>query len=205
MRKIKLTNLIAIALFLVGCSRMQESYYYLKGAELAKSHQWPEHAFLKSRPEPVGLMLNGHYVKTGNNLVLLIRRFDRGEFFTLDDEIYEKLTIEIRRFDIGVPIRLGSSDIDFYYSRGSSGFAYRGHGFYSTSGSGALTIKQIEQDKITAAMDFSILAKATGAFADQEKTIHIVDTLVFEEKSVGELTPWLGLPSPSIGKEVYPQ
>lgn len=149
-------------------------------------------------------MLNGHYVTSGNNLVLLIRKFDIGSFFTIDDESYEKLTIEIKNYTVGVPIKFDSPDIHFYYSRGSCGFVYKGQGVYSTSGSGNLIIKKVEKDNIVVELDFTSWAEPAGSFPLKGKKIQVHDLLLFKEKKIAELTPWLGIPGSSFGEEVYP-
>lgn len=200
-QKIIKIYVFVFSLLLIGCSQTQ--LIYLKDAELARSVEAPEYAFLKNRPEGVKLLLNGHYVKSGNNLVLLIRKFDAGKLFTIDDETYEKLTIEIKSFKIGVPVILGSDDISFYYSSGSSGFIHKGHGVYSTGGSGSVTIKEIEENRVVADMDIWVLAKSAGVFSF-ERSIQIRGTFVFNEKRISDLTPWLGVPDPSFGREVYP-
>lgn len=198
----RIISLMALTILCIGCSQTQ--LFYLRNAELAKSFEGPEYAFLKSRPESIRMLLNGHYVKPGKNLVLLIRRFDRGKLFTIDDEIYEKLTIQIRSFKTGVPISLDSNDISFYYSSGASGFIYKGHGVFSEHGSGEITIRDIENNRIVADIDFSILAKPAGPFPFEDKRIQIRDSFIFRGKRINDLTPWLGLPDPNPGKEVYP-
>ncbi len=200
-QKIIKIYVFVFSLLLIGCSQTQ--LIYLKDAELARSIEAPDYAFLKNRPEGVKLLLNGHYVKSGNNLVLLIRKFNRGSLFTTDRATYEKLTIEIKRFKIGVPLILGSDDLSFYYSKGNIAFIYKGAGMYSTDGSGSVTIKEIEENKIAADIDIWALAKSAGVFSF-ERSIQITGTFVFNEKRISDLTPWLGVPDPSFGREVYP-
>ena len=62
-------------------------------------------SFTTNRTESVKRLLNGHYIKSGNNIVLLVRKFDKGGAFTIDDETYEKITVEIKDYSIGEPIR----------------------------------------------------------------------------------------------------
>ncbi len=200
----RLTPLLCIvfSLSLVSCSRLQT--YYVNNAQIASNLEGEKGTFTENRPESTKLLLNGHYVKSGNNLVLLFRRYTTGSIFVIDDEGYEKLTIEIRNYILGKPIRFDSSDIKFYYSSGSSGFVSKGHGVYSTSGSGSLTIRKVERDKITAEIDLTMWARPAGAFPFEGKQVQIRKWVSFEEKNIAELTPWLGIPDSSLGKEVYP-
>jgi len=149
-------------------------------------------------------LLSGHYVEADDNLVLLIRSFDRGSFFSIDDEGYEKLSIEIKSYRIGEPIYLNSPDISFYYSRGSSAFINKGHGVYSASGSGEIIIKRKEKNRLIVKIDLSLNAEPAGAYPFEAEKVEIKGEYIFIEKQVSELTPWLGMPDPSLGKEVYP-
>jgi len=178
--------------------------YYVKNAKMIAFSESEKNTFTGNRPEPAKLLLNGHYVKSGDSLVLLIRRFDKGSVFTLDDEIYEKLTIEIKNYTLGEPIKLGSPDIHFYYSSGSSGFIYKGHGVYSTSGSGNIIVKKVERNTIVVELDFTIWAEPAGPFPFEGRKVQVDGSLSFKEKQVADLTPWLGVPALSLGKEVYP-
>jgi len=178
--------------------------YYVKDAKLISFADVDESAFFGKRPEPTKLLLNGHYVTSGNNLVLLIRRYDKGNLFTIDDESYEKLTIEIKKYTVDIPIKFDSPEIHFYYSSGSCGFVSKGHGVYSTSGSGNLIIKKVEEDNIVVKLDFTSWAEPAGSFPFEGKKIKVQGLLSFKEKKVANLTPWLGVPDSSSGKEVYP-
>lgn len=200
-QKIIKIYVFVFSLLLIGCSQTQ--LIYLKDAELARSIETPEHRFLKNRPEGGKLLLNRHYVKSGNNLVLLIRKFNRGSLFTTDSATYEKLTIEIKRFKIGIPLILGSDHVSFYYSKGNIAFIYKGAGMYSTDGLGSITIKDIGENKIAADIDILVSARSAGVFPFG-KSIQIRGTFVFSEKKINDLTPWLGIPDPSFGREVYP-
>jgi len=192
-----------LLLFLaIGCSSTHT--YYIKGAKLVDNKENEEAKFLRERTEPVRLLLNGHYIKSGDYLVILVRKFDRGNLLAIDDEGYEKLTIEIKRYMIDTPISLDSGDVDFYYSSGSSGFVSRGHGVYATHGTGEITIKDIGRNELLIKMDISLLAKPAGSFPFEERTVHIKEELVVKEMTINRLTPWLGVADPSPGKEVYP-
>lgn len=202
MRTVKILGLFLFVSIATGCSAMQ--YYYIQDAKLAQSSDSEEIPFVGNRKESINLLLNGHYIKAGNSLVLLIRKFDKGSLFSVDDETYEKLTIEIKKYEVGVPMSLNSSNIKTYYSSGSSGFVRKGHGVYADLGKGNITIKKINKNKIVAELDFTARAEPTGVFPHEGRTVVIQDSFVFNEKRIADLTPWLGIPDASLGKEVYP-
>ncbi len=194
---------VAVVFFLLtGCPTMQ--LYCVKDAKMIVFSESNRETFTGNRPESVKLLLNGHYIKSGDSLVLLIRRFDKGGVFTIDDEIYEKLTIEIKNYTLGEPVRLASSDIQFYYSSGSSGFISKGHGIYSTSGSGNIVVRKVEKNTIVVELDLTIWTEPAGPFPFKGSKVQMQDLLLFKEKQLADLTPWLGIPDSSFGKEVYP-
>jgi hypothetical protein len=186
----------------IGCSRTHT--YYLKQARLVDYKMDDEAQFLRERKEEVKLLLHGHYIKSGDYLIILLRKFERGSLFAIDDEGYEKLTIEIKEYKSDVPISLSSNDINFYYSSGSSGFISRAHGVYSSHGSGEITIKDIGAGKLFIKMNISLMAKPAGPFPFEERIVKIKEEVVAKEMTIDRLTPWLGVPDPSSGKEVYP-
>lgn len=179
-------------------------FYYIKEANMIAFPESKGDAFSGNRPKSAKLLLNGHYVKAGDSLVLLIRRFDNGCVFTVDDETYEKLTIEIKNYTLGVPIQLGSNDIRFYYSSGSSAFVSKGHGVYSATGSGNVVVNKVEKNRIFVDLDLTILTEPSGTFPFKGREVKIQGSFPFKEKLLPDLSPWLGVPDPSLGKEVYP-
>jgi hypothetical protein len=202
MQLIKLIFLLSLSVLFFGCLTTQ--YYYIKSAKLYGSTGNESRPFTEDREEPIRLLLNGHHIKAGSYLILLIRKFDRGSLFSIDDETYEKLTIVLKNFNIDEPIDFNSSSVQIYYSRGSSGFVRKGHGVYADSGKGTITIRKIDINKVIAEIDFKTTAKPAGAFPFESQQIEIQDSFTFSEIEVAGLTPWLGTPSPDIGKEVYP-
>ena len=198
----KLVGLCIIYVFIVGCSTTD--YYFVVNAELVKPEISGNNIYFDGGNIPAALLLNGHHVRPGSRTVLLIRRFDIGGVLTTDDENYEKISIEINNYSIGVPVAINSTDVFIYYSTGSSGYIYKGHGVYAHSGLGKVTIQSASSTEITAEILFTGSARPAGDFPFEEETIRIHDTVVFKKREFSDLTPWLGTPGKSIGNEVYP-
>lgn len=158
----------------------------------------------KNRPEAAKLLLNGHYVKSGDSLVLLVRKFNKGKAFTVDDESFVKLTIEIKKYTLGEALSLESSKIQLYYSSGSSGFVSKGHGVYATSATGTVVVQQKNKGSIKVGLNFTCRAEPAGAFPFESREVRVEGDFVFKEKQLGELSHWIGIPAQSFGKEVYP-
>jgi len=198
----KMVVCVIFVVLLTSCSTTQR--YYVKNAEMIPFSESDRGDLTGNRSEAVKHLLNGHYIRSGENLVLLIRKFDKGSTFAIDDESFEKLTIEIRKYTIGVPIALDSPDITLYYSRGGSGWIYKGQGVYSTSASGSLIIRRMERNRLIAEIDMTTWAEPAGEFPFKGREIHIRDVMSFTEKNVSGLTPWTGTPDGDVGHEVYP-
>jgi hypothetical protein len=185
-----------------GCKTTK--LYYIRNANMIPFSDAHTLTATNNRPVFVNYLLNGHYITKGDSIVLIVRRFDTGNFFAIDDEHYEKLTFEIRKYSIGVPMRINSPNIKIYYSSGTSGFISKGHGVFSSYGSGTITIKKAEKHKLVVGVDLFITAKPAGPFPFSDRNIHFQETLSFQEKLLNELTPWLGIPDTKYGHEVYP-
>lgn len=193
---------IIIIAMLCGCSK--SDLVYVEHAKLHKLDVNGDLGFVKGRTKEVNLLLSGHYVEPGNDLVLLMRHFCGGDLFAIDDETYEKISIEINDYKIGIPIMLNSDAIRFYYSSGSSGFAYKGHGVYSSTGVGEITIDDINKEGLKVKFNITVLARPAGIFPSKSKEVKINGIYLFRKVNIEELSPWLGTLAPSVGKEVYP-
>jgi hypothetical protein len=198
--------ILSLLLLHVGCTQRQ--LVYVQGGSLPEPGiQSARSSYVLDRDERVNLLLSGHYVEDGENLVLLIRTFDPGSIVAIDDETFEKLTIEIEKdsIHVGEPITLRSSGARFFYSRGVSGYIYRAHGVYSTDGSGTIEILDANNDSMTVDIDMTINVKpARKSVALEEGVVRKSAKLTFKRISVDELTPWLGMPNQEYAKEVYP-
>ena len=193
---------IVIFILLTGCSKSH--FFYIEHAKMDSLFYEETNNSVKNRPIPAKLLLDGHYIREGNSVVLLLRKFNVGDLFTIDDEYFEKLTIEIKKFKIGIPIPIGSEDIKIYYSKGGSGWVSRGAGVYSSSGFGSITILKLDKFRLIALIDISLKTRnaLTSPVEEGEKRFH--SKFVFHKMEIDELTPWLGIPGKSAGSEAYP-
>lgn len=194
--------IVFVSAILIGCSDMQ--LYYLKDANMVTLAESNIEPITRNRPEDTKLLLNGHYVKSGDGLVLLLRRFEKGKTFTVDDETFEKLTIEIKGYTLDEPIRLDSPNIRFYYSSGSSGFISKGHGVYAKSATGHIVVKAVEKGSIIVGLDLTFWAEPAGPFPFEGREVKMKDEFIFTEKQLVGLSHWIGVPAKSFGEEVYP-
>jgi hypothetical protein len=185
-----------------GCSRTH--LFHINGARLFEHGELEKEPFLAKRSDGAKTLLSGHYIRPGNNLVILIRKFDPGSPVAIDDETFEKLTIEIKKTSVGSPIDASSSGIRISYSTGASAFIGKGHGLHSTEVSGQVVITEIDKHRLKVKLKLLIMTEPAGAFPFEGRTVQVNEEYTTHEIAIGELTPWLGIPSDPIGKEVYP-
>lgn len=181
-----------------GCA--SSSGFYIEHAELARTISAPTRRadpadLAEWRSEPVRRLLSGHYVKQGESLVVLIRRFDSGDFFATDTQVFEKLSIELPAEPLGKVVPVNAEGVKLYYSRGSSAFAKSGYGAYGTEGWGTVVIERCSESKLRAKLDMDI--KVQSAREDvllQGETVRIHGSYTLDRITLDDITPWLGAP-----------
>jgi hypothetical protein len=157
------------------------------------------------RPLPVRLLLNGHHVQPGRNLVLMIRAFDRGELFALDDDTFEKLTVEISEKDVGKPLSVDSPNVRIYYSRAGCLSAATGLGVYGSRGHGTIAVQPLGTDQLVLSIDVSVeLNSARSDVPLREARHEVKGSYKLKRVPLERITPWLGAAGSSIDEEVVP-
>ncbi|MFI5365599.1 MAG: hypothetical protein ACHQ4J_08250 [Candidatus Binatia bacterium] len=157
------------------------------------------------RAGPVRLLLNGHHVQSGRNVVLMIRAFDRGELFGVDHDAFEKLTVEIAEQDEGKLLFLDSPNVRIYYSRAGCLSAATGLGVYGSRGHGTIFVQPSDTDQLSLSIDVSIeLNSARTDVPLREARHEVKGSYTLKRISLERITPWLGAPGWSIEEEVVP-
>jgi len=198
----KCTLLVMLFFSIFGCSGTQ--MFHINKARLFEHGEMEKELFLAERSDGAKTLLSGNYIRPGDNLVILIRKFDPGSPVAIDDETFEKLTVEIKKAAMGSPIEASSSGIRIFYSTGASAFINKAHGLRSTDVSGQVEIIEIDKHRLKVKLNLLIMTEPTGDFPFEGRTVQVNEEYTTHEIAVEELTPWLGIPSDSIGKEVYP-
>ena len=174
--------------------------HYLAGATVVEGCQLGD-----GRSPTVARLLAGHYVEPGRGLVLLDRRTKSGSLFSVDTQTYEKLTIELARADVGVPINLPGPNVRLFYTSGSTAFVLNAAGFYSVKASGTIVIRRRTADRLTAGLDLVILVVRSPFPESAPVEVRIKEDRTFTRIDLDNLTPLLGTCQPELGKEVNPR
>jgi hypothetical protein len=186
----------------IGSADTRTSHlYYLEKGQVVDRCQG-----IEGRDPAIKRLLAGHYIEGGARLVLLLRTFDQGKPFVIDDETYEKLTVELRSYEIGIPIELSSPEVKLYYSSGGAPWISRASGVFSSEASGTIIIEEKNENHLRLKLQITIPAKpAKGSTVlIQERTVEIKEGYTLQKILLEQLTPWLGMRHPSYYKEVYP-
>jgi hypothetical protein len=186
----------------IGSADTRTSYlYYLEEGQMVDRCQG-----LAGRDAAIERLLAGHYIERGEHLVLLIRAFDEGNPRVIDDETYEKLTVELRSYEIGTPIELSSPEVKLYYSSGGAPWISRASGVFSSEASGKIVIEEKNANHLRLKLQITIPAKQAreSTALIKKRTVEIKEGYTLQKISLEQLTPWLGMRHPSYHKEVYP-
>jgi hypothetical protein len=147
-------------------------------------------------------LLVGHHVISGDRLVLLIRRYDPGYIFRLDDEEFEKLSIEIPLDMVGREVRLPDRRVRTYYSRGSAAFARLGAGVYGVAAQGSLCVsyQSSSQLRMRVSVDIQLIAATEGEASD---SVSLSGTYQLQQLALSNVSNWVGKTGP-VECEVSP-
>ncbi len=192
MKSLNLLFFCTFLLVVVGCSNM--SGVYISGAKKIPIAEATKLNISKDKSDPIKNLINGHYIAPGNNLVFLLNQFEVGEKFSVDDEYYKNLTIEIINYTIGEAIEVGSSNLSFFYSEGPTGFIYSGYGYYSNTGYGDITIKEVSMNTIIAELNITILKQSAGVFPEpKRKEVEFKGNYTFKKEELLKSKPLLSI------------
>ena len=209
----KFITAIIVFVLLNGCSKTQ--IYYIKNASLPLSSEQTfvvennDFSFYEKyendKKKNRELLLGGHYIKEGKNIVLLIRKWKAGKIYIIDDEWYEKLTIEIKDYQIGIPIIIPSDQAKLYYSKGGSAWIDHGAGFYSSDATGEILLSKISERNLIVKINISLKAKSADSLQKKQKIrAKFEGEYSFSKILLSDLTPWLGMPDPPLYTGGYP-
>jgi len=67
-----------------------------------------------------------------------------------------------------------------------------------------ITVKKIKKNIVAVELDLEIWTEPAGPFPFEGRKVQVQELLSFKEKQLDDLSFWLGVPAPSVGKEVYP-
>jgi hypothetical protein len=195
----KYLMMFSLGVLTIACANT--NFYYLEGGELIDRCQG-----VSNRNHAIERLLAGHYIESGDKLILLVRKFDKGKLDAIDDETYEKITLEIQSYNEGKPMQMSSPHVKFYYSSGASAFISRGSGVFSSEAFGTIVIEKKEKSRLRVKLDILILTKPAreGTVLIKERSVAIKEDYVLKKISLWQLTPWLGVRHPPYYKEVYP-
>lgn len=203
--------LCLIAFTFFGCAKTQSLYIrngkmwdnIKKSNHETMSNQSVNDEYQLVKEKCKNLLLGGHYIISGEKLLILIRKWNPGKLFVVDDEYYEKLTIEIGDINIRGQIDINDGGIKLFYSKGGSSWIHQCAGIYSSEGRGKVTIMNTKKNELKAFIDIKLVPLSADQF-EVQKEIHIDEKYTLKEISVKDLTPWLGLQNPPLYTGGYP-
>jgi hypothetical protein len=133
-----------------------------------------------------------HRIAAGKGTILALRMFDPMDTNTVDDELFEKITIWSEQFKPGT-YSFGKDKLTAYYTRGASAWSKTQCGYVLDNGS--LTISEGKDGKMQ-------IAISTEVKCDQAPK-KISKSYTAKKISVKQITPWIGKKGEHIYDETY--
>jgi hypothetical protein len=153
---------------------------------------------------------DGNWVAPGSSTVLLLREFDEGAYFTLDDEHFEKLSIELPHARTGDRFGLEDDGVKVLLTNGSAAWAFKGAYCTAATGSGEIVIVQhrAKRGLLTARLALVLdcedhVGRSPGGALPQVRQVRIDGEYEFCEIAYDDLTPWLGRDEDATGYRAF--
>jgi len=136
-------------------------------------------------------------IAKGKCLVLSKRTLDAGEAKCGDDEVFEKLTIEIPKPKVGKTLRSENGDFRVFYCKGACSWAPAFGDHYSTGCSGTVRLvsKDVPPETYRAQLDLRITCTYCRYGKTFKMKVPIKKTMTFRRLDHSQLNPWLGEPN----------
>jgi hypothetical protein len=177
-----------VFLFLPACAHNFD--YYLTDARIGDNTQ---------------SLLEGHHIEPGKDTVLLIRNWSPGSLLAIDDEVYEKLSLQLPEVRRGLHYDINQPGVRYSYSEGASAWVHRRGGAYAYGAEGSIDIIEVTAQDITARLDLTF--HLYNMFREERSTrpVHLTGLHTFTRIGHDQLTPWIGAAGEYPGQEAYPR
>ncbi|KAA3639960.1 MAG: hypothetical protein DWP92_03880 [Armatimonadetes bacterium] len=198
------TNLraLVLSLLLVGCAGSRSDTFLVNQTALV-SHSVvtvvPNLRFEPTRSYPALVI---HHVVPGQRIVLGYRWYSPGSLAAIDDEGFEKITIELSPELLSSP---GPKAVEFpsrghlAYTRGGS--AWPRSACYGIAKSGSVTLSHIT--KKGAAVAIQATVEPIRESGDRCDPVELNREFEVQTTAYGNLTPWLGIAGDYPSAETY--
>jgi len=170
--------------------------FYVLGAKLSEVKPLQPNGLDHELLRQGGQEYDPNSLVPGTSLVLSIRTFYPGAAMIVDDEAFEKLSMEIPSLRVGVPVDLAAGDVRVYYAEGSSSWSATAGNAFAKQAQGTVTILSVDEARGVLKAHLDLVAQPHFAdcrkpSADPEaKEVH--GEFSFARKKLDELSAWLG-------------
>lgn len=138
---------------------------------------------------------DGNWIEPGSSTVLLFREYDPGDHFTIDDEKFEKLTVELPHVRTGDRFRLGGEGVRVLLTEGASGWAPGGGYCVASTGTGEVAIVEHSESRGVLVARLALVLNCESrdrVWKFPVRQVRVDGEYPFRAIAYDDLTPWLG-------------
>ena len=205
MRTTGLLLLLVVCLACTACSGGQtDAVFIAPAAFLEQAVERPDTAEMTGRAfrEARFFSTRGHRIGAGSGMVMAYRWYSPGRIFIIDDEEFEKVTIELldtlwtapQRLTLGV-----GAPVTVRYTKGSASWPITA--CYGTASSGVVEILARRPRRIQVSVVAEI--EPVKMMGRPCESVRFERKITFRRLPEEELTPWLGTPGDISSDETY--
>ncbi|MFN8602634.1 MAG: hypothetical protein U0842_19395 [Candidatus Binatia bacterium] len=138
---------------------------------------------------------DGNWIEPGSSTVLLLREYDPGGRFTIDDEKFEKLTVELPYVRAGDRFRLGDQGVRVLLTEGASGWAPGGGYCVASTGTGEIAIVSHSESRGVLVARLALVLDCESrdrVWKFPVRQVRVDGEHSFRAIAYDDLAPWLG-------------
>lgn len=164
----------------VGCASTHD-LYFIKGARVADASPVVENPDLEDRQD------GQHRIEADSKVVLLMRDWERGDWFNMEDQEYRKLTVELPAVTNGQTFDAQTPGVAIFYSEGRTGWMWQRCG--GTVASGTIAIGSYSDRTLDATLALVITCEPATQKMPR-RNVAVNGHFRFDRMSIEELGPW---------------
>lgn len=186
--------LCCFAIALVGCSSTDRFFLVDATLRRARVHQEFKQSIRTAADD--ALVLSGHEIVPGSDIVIAVRTFKRGISLLPDQAAYEKLTVVLPAVDVGEEARVefrGESQAIAFVSWGNSA-SPKITGCMGYPKAGSLVYELASPDRLRVEMDLDMTTVSPAQWAGECGQRRWRFSGEFRRKAIDQLSAWEGKP-----------
>lgn len=197
------TALLAVIALISACKTDETTCIFVESSQMICTDQACSCSPGNDHENSNQCLLDNHSIVQGHNTVIGIRSYSGGDPLAIDDESFEKITLEISNLPAD-RTKISVTPRKFLYSSGTSREFNPRPGAYSQSFVGLAEIERHNRDRLTVNLHLNTNLRSSYIY-EVQNPIHSVERTISCDRIIpSQLTPWLGSPSGRPARKANP-